>query len=96
MFNAEGPEMVAGMTFYLGPDAALATPEHPSGQREFRHHDFISDEQYAAADPDTQRKIDNLVERGVLIKYVTGVDFAKNQDSTILTKTKAAPAAEKE
>jgi len=80
MFKVEGPEMAAGMTFYLGPDAALATPEHPSGHREFRHHDTITDEQYADADPDTQRKIDNLVERGVLVE----------------TKTKAAPAAEKE
>jgi hypothetical protein len=80
MYKAEGPDMVAGMTFYLGPDAALATPEHPSGFREFRRHDTITDEQYAAATPETQRLIDNLVEREVLVK----------------TKTKAAPAAEKE
>ena len=80
MFKAEGPDMVAGLSFYLGPDAALATPEHPSGFREFKHHDMITDEQYAACTPETQRNIDSLVERGALVKM----------------KTKAAPAAEKE
>jgi hypothetical protein len=80
MFKAEGPDLASGMTFYLGPDAALATPEHPSGHREFRHHDTITDDQYAAATPETQRLIDGLVERGALVK----------------TKTKAATAVEKE
>jgi hypothetical protein len=80
MYKAEGPDLVAGLTFYLGPDAALATPDHPNGFREFKHHDTITDEQYAAASPETQRNIDSLVERGALVK----------------TNTEAAPAAEKE